>query len=103
MTEEMGEPLKSVTIEAQEDGSFLVGTEPAAEATEMPEGSMGDMTEDQGEGMQPAASLDEALDLARQMLQDNGMSEEESVMAGYNQAKPQSMNKPSPAKVFGGM
>lgn len=57
---------KSVTIEQQPDGSYLVGTEPAGPDAE----GMGEAQEDAG--MQPAATIDEALALARQMLQDDG-------------------------------
>ena len=93
MDEMIAEPvaLKSVTIEAQEDGSFMVGTEP-----EMPEESM---EQDQASGMQSAMSIDEALDLARQMLQDDGRSPESAMMDGYNKGAP----KPAmtPKKVFG--
>lgn len=99
MTEDMGAPLKSITIEMHEDGHFMVG----AESAELPEGTADGMAMGAQSGMQPAADIDEALDLARQMLQEGGMTEEESVMTGYNKSKPQSMNKPSPAKVFGEM
>jgi hypothetical protein len=97
MTEDMGAPLKSITIEMQSDGTFMVGTE--AEETEMPEDSAEDMAMDETSGMQKAATIDEALDLARQMLQDTGMSEEESVMAGYNKGAPKP--KMTAQKVFG--
>lgn len=104
MTDPMEQPLKSVTIEAQPDGTFLVGIEPpesaeGVEPTEMPEGTEGDMAEDQSEGMQPAGSIDDALDLARQMLQDDGRSPEDAMMAGYNKNKPAA--KMNTAKVFG--
>lgn len=69
--------LKSITIEMHEDGTFMVGTE--AEASELPEGTADDMAMDAQSGMQPAGSIDEALEMARMML-----SSEES----------QSMSKP---------
>lgn len=56
---------KSVTIEQQPDGSYLVGTD-----SDMNAEGMGEPQEDAG--MQPAATIDEALALARQMLQDDG-------------------------------
>ena len=65
---EQSEPLKSVTIESQPDGSYMVGTE--SEGAEMPEGAPGEVEQDASQGMQPAASIDEALNLARQMLQE---------------------------------
>lgn len=99
MTE--GAPLKSITIEAQADGTYLVGTK--TEAPELPEGTADDMAMDEASGENIAADIDEALDLARQMLQEGGMTDEESMMSGYNKAKPQGMTKPSPAKVFGEM
>ncbi|MES3041816.1 MAG: hypothetical protein V4730_11795 [Pseudomonadota bacterium] len=98
-----------ICIEAKEDGSFSVyektpeaapAAMPGMEAgAEMPMGEMG--TEAAPEG-QPAASIDEALELARQMLQSDGRSPEEQMMAGYNKAKPPGMAKPSPEQVFGG-
>lgn len=62
--EQQGEPLKSVTIEQQADGSFLVGTEP--------QGPDAETTGEADTGMQPAPDIDSALELARQMLQDDG-------------------------------
>lgn len=91
--------LKSVTIETQEDGTYLVGKD--TEAPMMAEEGAEEMAQDAGQGMQPAATIDDALDLARQMLQEGGMTDEESVMAGYASAKPKGLNKPSPAKIFG--
>lgn len=88
----MTEPvaLKSVTIEMQEDGTFMVGTAQAEDA-------MGEMPEDSG--MQPAQSIDEALDMARQMLQDDGRSMEDATMDGYNKGAPKSTM--TAQKVFG--
>jgi hypothetical protein len=108
----MTDPMMDVATEAQQpfrvcisklpDGTFEVEKEPpeGTEGPEMPEGSEGDMGEDQSEGMQPAATIDEALDLARQMLQDAGASPEDAALAGYNKGKPpaQRMNT---SKVFG--
>ena len=86
MDDMMTEPvaLKSVTIEMQEDGTFMVGT-----AADIPEDS----------GMQPAQSIDEALDMARQMLQDDGRSMENATMEGYNKGAPKTTM--TAQKVFG--
>jgi len=70
--EQQGEPLKSVTIEQIQDGSYMVGTEPA-----------GPDAETAGEadtGMQPAPDIDSALELARQLLQDDGQSADKAAM-----------------------
>lgn len=91
-----------------DDGSFSVYEEkpeaaemPGMEAgAEMPMGEMGAMGEKAEPEGQPAASIDEALDLARQMLQDDGRSPEEQMMAGYSKGAP--AKRPSPAQVFGG-
>lgn len=103
--------MKSVTIAENEDGTFSVyeekpeAAEPAAAmpgmeaGAEMPMGDMSAMDEEAAPEGQPAASIDEALDLARQMLQDDGRSPEEAMMAGYSKGAP--AKKPSPAQVFG--
>lgn len=90
--EQQGEPLKSVVIEQQADGSFLVGQEAPGPDAETP----GEVDT----GMQPAASIDEALDLARQLLQDDGQSASAQVMKGYTKNAPMP-GKPSVGKVFG--
>lgn len=51
--EQQGEPLKSVTIEQQADGTYLVGTEAPGPDTE----GMGEMQQDAAGGMQPAATI----------------------------------------------
>ena len=84
-----------VCISQRADGSFDVSKEIKEESIQEP-------IEQEG-GSAAAADIDEALEMARQMLQEGGMTEEESVMTGYNKAKPQGMAKPSPAKVFGEM
>lgn len=98
---EMAESSKTVCITSNADGSFSVGDHAAymaEEGAEM-EGETGDIGEKPG--MTLAASIDEALDMARQMLQDDGRSPEEAVMSGYNKGKP--AVRPSPDQVFGGM
>lgn len=101
---DMAAPAKTVCITANPDGSFAVGDH----AVYMAEQGGGEEAPAMGAepaekpGMTPAASIDEALELARQMLQSDGRSAEEQMMAGYNKAKPQGMNKPSPEQVFGG-
>ena len=58
-----------ICIESQEDGTYLVGVM-ATQDTEAPEMSEG-IPEEAGmdQGMQPAASLEEALQMAGEMLQ----------------------------------
>lgn len=90
--------MKSVTITANEDGSFMV-------SQEMPEAMEGaemqpEMMQGAPEGQQ-AASIDEALDMARQMLQDDGRSEDQAAMDGYNKGKPAMNAKPGLQQVFG--
>lgn len=82
--EQQGEPLKSVTIELQSDGTFLVGTEPSGPDAE----GMGEMAQDTAGGMQPAATIDEALQLAKTLLsQDEGMSPEQAFQGGFKGTK----------------
>lgn len=94
---------KTVCITANPDGSFSVGDHEAYMAQQGGEGmgeapAMGAETPAKP-GMTPAASIDEALDMARQMLQDDGRSQEEQMMAGYS--KGAVAKRPSPAQVFG--
>lgn len=72
--EQAGEPTKSVTISQLPSGGFAVND-------------------------QPAANIDEALDLARQLLQDDGGAEAQ-MMKGYQKGAP-APGKPSVGKVFG--
>jgi hypothetical protein len=76
--------MKSVTITANDDGTFQVELEPTETANEAPEQFEGqeqgpqDAAEDQAEGetSQNCASLDEALSVAEQMLGDTGEAKE---------------------------
>ena len=93
--------MKSVTITANEDGSFMVSQEmpEAMEGAEMQPEMQGAPEAPEG---QQAASIDEALDMARQMLQDDGRSEEQAMMDGYNKGGKPAMNaKPGLQQVFG--
>lgn len=98
------EHMKTICITANDDRSFTVELEPAETAPESPEmgaeNGMMDMAEDKQEGEtgQTVASIDEAMNLARQMLQDDGRSPEEQMQAGYAKGRP-GMN---PAMVLGG-
>lgn len=92
-------PVKTICINVMADGTFSVYKEAPeaeqadpmmAEAPEAPEAE---------EPAQPAASIDEALNMARQMLQDDGRSQEQAVMDGYLRGKPAA--RPSPKQVFG--
>lgn len=105
--------MKTICISAKDDGSFSVyeekpeamepmgGEEGMPQAPEAAAGALPGqpMEEAEPEGT-PVASIDEALEMARQMLQDDGRSPEEQMMAGYAKGKP-AMAKPSPAQVFG--
>lgn len=88
-----------ICIESQDDGTFLVGKDaPMGEGAEM-----GAMPQEmpQGQGMQPAASVDEALELARQLLQSDGRSDQEQVQSGYDKGQRQMPAKMGPGAVFG--
>lgn len=79
-----------VCISPLPDGTFRVTKEAKEE-------EMSEMPEEAGE---TAQSIDEALELARQLLQDTGEgTPEDQVMAGYN--KGMAPAKPKPAQVFG--
>ena len=80
-------PTKVICISQQPDGSFSVYPE-------------GEEAQEGAPAGQPAASLDEALQVAAQMFSADGRSPEEAAMAGYN--KGAQAPKPSPAQVFGG-
>lgn len=66
--------MKSVTITANDDGSYTVESEPQNDPEmgmpEGPENGPQDMQEDQSEGepAQQCQTIDEALDAAKQML-----------------------------------
>lgn len=92
-----------ICIESQDDGTFLVGEDMDMPMdTGMAEGMPQEMAMDQSQGMQPAAGLDEALDMARQLLQDDGRSPEEAELAGYSKgARPMMAGKQTPQAVFG--
>ena len=89
--------MKTICITQNEDGTYSVYEEMPEMAME--EAQAGEM--DEASKGEPAADIDAALDLARQMLQDDGTSEEEQVMSGYEKNKPRGMAKPRPNQVFG--
>lgn len=93
-----------ICIESQDDGTFLVGEDaPMGEGgmPEMGEALSSEMAQDPSQGMQPAASLDEALEMARQLLQDDGTTPEQQVQAGYDKGQRQMPAKMGPGAVFG--
>lgn len=98
------QPVKTICIDVMADGTFMVGTE-EPEAGAMPGMGAemgGEGAEPAEETMKPAASLDEALEMARGLLQNDGRSPEEQAMAGYSKGAGNPMAaKMSPAKVFG--
>ena len=55
---------KVICIEQDDDGQFSVGEEPQGQDESMPEGQEGAEP-----GMQPAKSLDDALEMARSMFE----------------------------------
>jgi hypothetical protein len=88
--------MKTICITQNDDGTYSVYKEMPEMAME--EAQAGEM--DEASKGEPAADIDEALGMARQMLQDDGSSEEEQIMSGYDKNKP--MTKPKPSQVFGG-
>ena len=99
-------PVKTVCIEMAADGSFKVGLEPKEPAAMpgMGETESPDMEASEEAAMKPAASIDEALNIARQLLSGDNRSPEEAIMAGYNSGpkKPMMMGKrATPGQVFG--
>ena len=97
--------MKIICIEAKDDGTYSVYDESAQ--SEQAEGAMPAMGAealgDADQGAQSAQSVDDALEIARQMLQDDGRSEDEQMQAGYNKGRPM-MGKGgmTPAKLMGG-
>lgn len=95
--------MKTICISQQDDGAFSVYEEmpEAMEAAAPMPGQPPAMEEAAEPEAMPAASLDEALELARGMLSADQRSPEQQVMAGYNKggAAPA---KPTPQTVFGG-
>lgn len=91
--EQSTEPLKSVTIEQQADGSFMVGED------------SGQDVETSGEaepGMTPAQTIDEALNMARQLLQDDGSQGPMKAMRADVAAETWPVKKPA-KPMMGGM
>ena len=74
-----------------DQGQFSVGTMPE-------DGEMG-----MDESMQPAQSIDEALNMAREMMMgaETEMGNEQAAMRGYNKGAKPMQDKMSPARVFG--
>jgi len=96
-------PAKVVCIAQQPDGTFSVyeeAPEPADAAPMMGEAPAAEAPEAAAPAAQPAASLDEALNLARQMFQDDGRTAEEQMLAGYSKGAP-AAGRPTPNQVFG--
>lgn len=82
-------PVKTVCIEMAADGSFKVGLEPKEPATMpgMGETESPDMEASEEAAMKPAGSIDEALDMARQLLEGDasgGMTVEQAFQGGFN-------------------
>ena len=78
--EEQGESIKSIHIEVMADGTYSVGVMDSE--------------------LEQAGTMYEALDMARLLLEDDGTSEEDQVMKGYESGqKPKA--KVTPEEVFG--
>lgn len=85
-------PVKTVCIEKQADGTFKVGLE-EPEAESMTTGGGADLEGMEGmppeapeDNTKPAASIDEALDMARQILEGDdagGMTVEQAFQGGF--------------------
>lgn len=88
--------MQTVEIMVHDDGRVMVGSPPAAEAGEGSDmmSQMSPMTADPDgmagkEYMQPAKNVDEALQIARQLLTSNPeveKSEEQDFLGGYKEA-----------------
>lgn len=76
-TQDQDQGTVSVTIEKQQDGTFLVGMEPE-----------GDTASNDDSQMQPARSINEALQMAKDMLTgpspDQSAQAESDFAGGYN-------------------
>lgn len=101
--------MKKVCIEQLDDGTYSVYDESQSGEDIVAAESMPGMGAPAGKESQTAATVDEALNLARQMLQDDGRTEQEQMQAGYERGRPTGMMgaKPAgggmtPAKVMGG-
>jgi hypothetical protein len=66
--------MKTVCIEMADDSTFMVGMEPEGADAGMTEGSAGEMERDKSY-MQPVASIDEALAMAKELLSGNAGSD----------------------------
>ena len=97
--------MKTICIEQLEDGTYSVYDESQGGEDMVAAESMPGMGAPAGKDSQPAATVDEALDLARQLLTGDEESPDEQMMTGYNKgkstAKPMAKPMMSPGKVFG--
>ena len=94
--------MKTICVSQLEDGTFSV-YEKAPEAAEPAAAVPGEIapTEQAAPEGQAAASLDEALELVRQMLNQDARSPEQAMMDGYNKADGKKASRPTPQAVFG--
>lgn len=86
-------PTKSVTITANADGTFSVESEAVESEAAESEAEEGPGMEDQSEGSQQAATIDDALNLARQMLQAEGKNMRADIAQQVWPAQPQQPQK----------
>lgn len=89
--------MKTVCITVNDDGTYTVEIEPT-EQPEVPEMSQDGMGQEpaEGEAGQTVQSVEEAMALVAQMLQDDGRTPEQQMQQGYDRGRP------SVGKVFGG-
>lgn len=93
--------MKTVCITVNDDGTYTVELEPVSQTPEQPEAP--EMSQDgmgqelaEGEAGQTVQSVEEAMALVAQMLQDDGRTPEQQMQQGYDRGRP------SVGKVFGG-
>lgn len=87
-----------ICIESLEDGTYLVGEEVEMG---MDESAPEEVAQDKSQGMQPAATVEEALQIASALLNPDKRTEEQQVSAGYASAQPRMGQRPTPQAVFG--
>lgn len=93
-------PVKTICISQQADGTYSVYEEGPESAEPAPMPGQEPAEKAAPPEAKTASSLDEALQLAAQLLQSDGRTPEEQMMAGYSRGAP--APRPSPKQVFGG-
>jgi len=94
----------TICIDVLDGGGYKVSKETSEQEAQegaMPGDAMGEGQEDAQEPGQTVQTVEEALQLAAQMLSGDPRTEQEQVQAGYNSKRPMMAAKPTPAAVFG--